>query len=115
MDVLPIPELQKEEKKEEPVSFFEINEGNSLSPYSFSFIVIDNFLFPSVMHYVLYRLYHSLDHSVLDSHNFIMREKDIALPREYSSYRDAKELFQMYHNEEGIYLRNILLPRTRAC
>ena len=114
-NILPIPQVQKEEKKEqEPVSVIQINEGNSLSPYSLSFVVIDNFLFPSVMHYVVYRLYNSLEHSVLDSHNFIMRERDIALPREYTSYRDAKELFQMYHNEEGIYLRNILLPRTRS-
>ena len=115
MDVLPIPELQeKEEEKEKDAPSIEINDGMSLSPYSLSFMVIDNFLYPSVMHYVAYRLYHSLDHSVLDSHNFIMREKYIALPREYTSYRDAKELFEMYHNEEGIYLRNILLPRARS-
>ena len=75
-------------------------------------MMIDNFLYPSVMHYIVYSLYKSLGHSVFDSHNFMMR--DINLPREYGSYKESSDLFMIYHTAEGIYLRNILLPRTRS-
>ena len=110
-----LPQQEKEKEKEIPEfrPVIEINDEMDLSPYSYSFIVVGNFIFPSVMHYIVFSLYRSLDHSVLDSHNFIMKEKDIALPREYSSYRELSELFSMYHNEEGIYLRNVIVPQAR--
>jgi predicted NAD-dependent protein-ADP-ribosyltransferase YbiA (DUF1768 family) len=101
---------------------FKVTDFIPLSPYYIDLIEIDNFIFPNVMYYIYYKLFHSISNPILKdkkdetnssiwSHNMLMLSES-GQSRNHLDYKLLQDIVLLYNQYENIYIQVILKNRS---